>query len=299
MIPKFPEFKDIELSDKTEVDEITIQYPPYSDFEFGSLWAWNTQSEIQLSKLNDNLVVKFSDYVTGEPFLSFLGENKPLETINALLAHAESTGLKPHLKLIPEIAIRELLQHSGLKITEDRDHFDYIYFTGKHIKYEGRALKKARNQLNAFIRRYPNHQVRVLDLSNKEIQVEIKRLCKTWEKNKGTVSGDTEAFERFINHAEHFTYLSVGIYIDNTLVAFNINVLLPGRHSNCLFAKADTKYHGVYSVLMHETAKILQPMGYPYMNYEQDLGIIALRNPKMDLQPTEFLKKYHIVVLYP
>ncbi len=33
MIPKFPNFKKIELSDRADVEKFTLKYPPYSDFK--------------------------------------------------------------------------------------------------------------------------------------------------------------------------------------------------------------------------------------------------------------------------
>lgn len=76
MIPQFPEFKIVEVGDREAVESHTHRYPPYSDFNFTSLWAWDTSNERMISELNGNLVVRFTDYATNEPFLSFLGTNK-------------------------------------------------------------------------------------------------------------------------------------------------------------------------------------------------------------------------------
>lgn len=75
MIPEFPKFKHIELIDKEEIEQITHKYPPYSDFNFVSMWSWDIKGEIRISKLNNNLVVRFTDYLSGNPFFSFLGDN--------------------------------------------------------------------------------------------------------------------------------------------------------------------------------------------------------------------------------
>lgn len=75
MIPKFPKFKHIELIDKEEIEKITQKFPPYSDFNFISMWSWDIKVEMIISKLNNNLVVRFTDYLTGYPFFSFLGDN--------------------------------------------------------------------------------------------------------------------------------------------------------------------------------------------------------------------------------
>ena len=73
MIPKFPQFKKIELSDRVDVEAHTSLFEPYSDFEFTCLWTWDMKGERMISELNNNLVVRFTDYNTHNPFLSFLG----------------------------------------------------------------------------------------------------------------------------------------------------------------------------------------------------------------------------------
>src|SRR5574343_1109613 len=99
MIPEFPNFKNLELSDKKSIDNFTKKHPPYSDFNFTSMWVWNTTEEIQISILNDNLVVKFTDYLNGDHFYSFLGTNKIKETTNILLDYTEKTNNKAELRL--------------------------------------------------------------------------------------------------------------------------------------------------------------------------------------------------------
>lgn len=75
MISQFPQFKELELEDKEEIEKFTSKYPPYSDFNFVSMWSWDVRGDMRVSKLNNNLVVRFTDYLTGSPFFSFLGDN--------------------------------------------------------------------------------------------------------------------------------------------------------------------------------------------------------------------------------
>ena len=73
MIPGFPEFKKLELSNKEEIENFTSKFPPYSDFNFISMWCWDIKGETRISKFNNNLVVRFTDYLKGNPFFSFFG----------------------------------------------------------------------------------------------------------------------------------------------------------------------------------------------------------------------------------
>ena len=47
MLPEFPQFKKLELSDKEEVEKFTSKFPPYSDFNFVSMWSWDIKGEMR------------------------------------------------------------------------------------------------------------------------------------------------------------------------------------------------------------------------------------------------------------
>ncbi len=84
MINKFPEFKKLELSDKVELEKITRQYLPYSDYHFTQMWIWDNHEPSMLSKLDGNIVIRHSDALTGESFYSFLGSNCLNSTIKTI-----------------------------------------------------------------------------------------------------------------------------------------------------------------------------------------------------------------------
>lgn len=94
-IPRFPIFKSLTISDRLAVEKLLEPFPPYSDFNFTSLWAWDTSEERMISELNGNLVVRFTDYGTNAPFLSFLGVNKTIDTANMLFDYCGANDLAP------------------------------------------------------------------------------------------------------------------------------------------------------------------------------------------------------------
>ena len=102
MLPQFPQFKKLELSDKEDVEAITSKFPPYSDFNFVSMWSWDVKGEMRISMLNGNLAVRFNDYLTGHPFYSFLGDNNVSKTVDVLLNFSIEEELKPKLYLVHE-----------------------------------------------------------------------------------------------------------------------------------------------------------------------------------------------------
>ena len=130
MIPEFPQFKSLELSDKKDVEKFTVQFLPYSDFNFSNIWIWDLKKEMKLSILNNNLVVRFTDYLSGKPFLSFLGKNMVNETAKDLIIFSENKYKTDTLKFIPETVIK-FLDKTKFEIIPDVDSHDYIYNLSK------------------------------------------------------------------------------------------------------------------------------------------------------------------------
>lgn len=288
MIPQFPEFKKLELSDKEEVERYTEKFPPYSDFDFASIWSWDVKEEMGLSLLNNNLVIRFTNYTTGEPLLSFLGTDDVNETARELLRHA-SDGT---LGLIPEVSVVGL-DPTIFAIEEAREQFDYVCNVENHVSYEDRKLKSHRKLLQQFRNAYPGFERVSLDMTSKEAQEEVAHVYKRWDESRGFVTmSEAFAYERFLTGAGALNYTAVGIRVEGKLVAFHAASLPQGGCADALFSKADTTYRGVYAALDHVVAIDLLERGYTHMNIQQDLGIESLRRAKESLHPAYFLKKY-------
>ena len=58
----------IEHTHRQYVEAFTRHHPPYSDFNFLSMWSWDTDGILRIGEINGNLAVRFADYVTGSPF---------------------------------------------------------------------------------------------------------------------------------------------------------------------------------------------------------------------------------------
>ncbi|OGY35225.1 MAG: hypothetical protein A3D99_00960 [Candidatus Andersenbacteria bacterium RIFCSPHIGHO2_12_FULL_45_11] len=294
MTPEFPTFKKLEITDKNGIEHFTKQYPPYSDYNFTSMWSWDTKGEAHFSVLNDNLIIKFSDYVTDEPFYSFLGSHNVQNTIERLMAFIRSEGITPSLRLIPEHSIQENRTTSFL-ITEDRDNFDYVYSLDKLRTYEGSEYEQSRNMKNRFTRKYEKIQIVPLDLTKLNDRKIIQNLNQQWEMNKEyRLDNEEDAMARLLFPGNNFPLMSLGLLVNGNPVAFSISEVLNNGYAISHFVKADTQYSGVYSYLMYATATELSTKGCTLLNYEQDLGIPGLRYAKDVFRPVHFLKKYII-----
>lgn len=301
MLPQFPNFKPLELSDREDIEAITQKYPPYSDFNFISMWSWDVTGEMRISQLNGNLVVRFNDYITGKPFYSFLGNSNSTDTINQLLDLSRREGLDTMLKLLPESSI-DALERTLFVLEDDRDNFDYIYLLNKLKTYDGNKLRAKRNFYNRFKKNYI-YSVEILNASNPQMQERIMRLFDIWRKNKNINEEDAlnerRAFLRIFDVAADKKIIFVGMFVNEDLVGLVINELVSSEYATLHFEKADESYIGIYACLMLENAKILSIFDKKLLNFEQDLGKEGLRLGKRSFQPSNFLKKYILKATEP
>ncbi len=293
MIAQFPIFSNLDLSHKAEIEAITASFPPYSDFNFVSLFCWNTDGSTAVSVLHDNLVIKLPDYLTGDTVYSLLGSHSIEESLLELLKIA------PSLKLVPEATVNSLTVHDGFNIEEDRDNFDYIYDLGAVAILNGQRYKKIRNKLNSFNNWMPsNLVVRNLQELDSNDKAQLLALFDKWaehaEQSKEESAAERIAFSRLLEHTSYLNLLFTTLSLDSSVVGASINELLPHQQAICHFEKSIPYHQNIFSFLTNEAAKALREKEAKYVNWEQDLGIEGLRKSKMSYRPQMFLKKYTI-----
>ena len=302
MTSVFPQFASLDMSDILTLKTLTNSFPPYSDFNFTSLWSWDVQNQVKYSVLNQNLVVCFTDYVSGKPCLSFIGNHATHETAVTLLAYLQTSEQTPEIKLVPEICVPGL-RDNELSIELDPDNFDYILAIDRLIDYAGSQLKPHRNLVTKFSKQHQS-SIRFLDLSSATVQRNLIDFFELWIINKRLdyVEAENEfrAFQRLFQLASHSALIGIGLYVNDALAGFTINELLPNGFVMIHFEKADPgAFPGAYQVLMQETAKIFKQRGYLFINYQQDLGLPGLKKNKQSFDPHHYLHKYRLRLKTP
>lgn len=300
MIPQFPQFKPVHLNDRAYIESFTVQHAPYSDFNFVSLWTWDTDGSAQTAQLNGNLVLHMLDYVTRKPFFSFLGVNDVHATVATLLDHAEENDVQRKLQLIPQTVIDEVekLGHD-LIVEEDEDNHDYILCVEKMKTMAGNKLGPKRNFINRYRRMYEEHTtVGELNIADPNVRHSILALFHLWEDQNGKDRKDTidelMAITKLLDHADLIDLHVIGIFYKKQLIAFSIDEVTHDHHGIIHYEKANKEFVGLYPFLKQQTAHMLYERGCKYINYEQDLGVPGLKKAKKSFRPIHMLKKYTI-----
>lgn len=298
-IPLFPKFEKLILKHRKEINNFLHTNSPHSDFNFTSLWGFNTEDTFEISRLFDNLVIKFSGYFENIPFYSFLGKNNIEETVSTLLDHAENHNIDPRLKLISESILEQApFLYEKFTIQEDRDNFDYILSIPELVTLAGGTYAGERKVIHRLLSRNNDFVVKLLDINDIQIKKEIINCFSFWALKKGkseeNISHERTAIERILRDSCFLNLVAIGLYKDNSLIAFSISDAEHPEYAQALFLKADPSYNGIRHLLHHSLAKELSKRGHTFLNLEQDLGIPSLRDAKMQMKPIRLLKKYTI-----
>lgn len=293
MIDLFPLFSKLELKHKPSIDAIVSRLPPYSDFNFISLYSWNTDDSTYVSMLNGNLVIKQLDYVTGKPVLSLLGKNKIDESLASLLKASNE------LKLVPELTVESINNPQLFTIIADRDNHDYVYALSEMVGLSGEKFKKIRNKLNKFTSVGLMHLEvvttdTIAEVEKQEFILLFDAWAKTAKQSKEDSATEKIAFIRLLGVADSLPLLFTTVRQASNLIALHISENLENKYAICHFEKALSIYENLTTFAAHEGAKALLDKGIQFANWEQDLGLEGLRQAKSKWQPASFLKKYTI-----
>lgn len=298
-IPRYPAFKPLELTDRFAIESWTRRFPPYSDFNFVSLWTWNTGGKVEVSWLNDNLVVTFKDYSSPSRFYSFLGTNDVLATALTLLEAARQAGVDSRLQLIPEVVVDQAPElRRWARVAIDRSQCDHVLSTDEWSMLAGGHFRKKRNVVH-HLERTQAPVFRQVDAGRTDVQRAIQEVFGRWAVQRGCVGEEGTAVQalalkRVFSLERPGDLLSYGVSIGGEMVAYSINEPVPGGYAVGHFWRADRIVPGLYPYLLHQTCRALRAAGCRYLNTMQDLGTPGLAHAKALDRPHHFLRKYVI-----
>lgn len=295
-LPRFPAWSPLTVDLFPAIRDAVAGEELYSDVNPVSMYCWDT-GDLHVSSLHGNLVVQIPSYTDQEEqLLTFFGTREVVATASELLAAAPSLGVQAALSLIAE-PIAHHLRDAGFHVEEDMDHHDYILSTADHAQLSGRTFKKRRN----MIVRCQNLARVSTSLSYEvtpELRSQVEIITAAWAKKKEEEgrdpTADIDALDRLWECAPSADMLFFVLFANGAPAAFSITERVSPDMVLVHFEKTDYTVPGLGAVLLHEVSKELQAIDIPYMNIEQDLGIVGMRHNKQLRRPTRYLKKYKV-----
>lgn len=288
-IPRYPEFRDLILDDKTAFDAAFQKFPPrISEFTFTNLYSWRKAYRFKAALCGEFLIVR-SDAGARPAFFEPIGEgDKKVMMLNIL----RDTG--GNFMRVPEETARAFAEDPGVVVEEDTDNFDYVYATSDLVNLQGEKYDGKRNLIRQFSGRYRYEYARLDHATIGECLAFEERWCGS--RDCDSVDGlrnERQAIREMSDNCLVFGLIAGGIRIDNEIVALAVAEPLNPRTLVMHVLKADPNITGLYQAIMRDFLK-REAGAFEYVNLEQDLGVPGLRKSKLSYHPVSMIKKYTV-----
>jgi len=288
------EFKRIELEDKVWADSLL----KISDFRgaeycFTNLFIWDGIYKSKIGRYKDFLLLR-----TGEEgaysYLYPAGKGDLKEVIDLMIDDsAKSASPFRMIGLTTEsMNLVENLYPWRFSFKPVRDSFDYIYESEKLITLSGKKLQPKRNHLNYFITNYnwsfeeltPDMIGEILDFNHEWCR---RVECKKYE----TLSWESCAVEKCLGNYKELNVKGAVLRIDGKIVAYTVGEVLNSDTVIVHIEKAFSDVRGAYPMINREFISLLAK-DYKYVNREDDIGDMGLRQAKESYYPIFMLEKF-------
>lgn len=295
--PKFPEFKPLELEDRTFLhDFIWRSQPETSELTFTNLFIWRKHYGFQWSTLGEWLLV--ISRAPGRESLALppLGPAPRREPLRAVLGWLSERGkaLDPRVERAGAMLVSEVEAGGEFVAEPARDQFDYIYRTSDLIDLAGSRYHAKRNHIALLAERHPYSYAR-LDESH---IIPCLNLAEAWcsfkrcDEDMG-LKDEWDAVREALGHYPRLDLRGGVILIEGRVEAFALGELLNERTAVIHIEKANPEIPGLYAAINQEFCRN-EWSSVPFLNREQDLGEEGLRKAKLSYHPAQFLEKFTI-----
>lgn len=288
------EFKDIEIKDKSTIQNFIDSKTENSEINFTNLFIWAECYSTQYVVWEDVLIIM--NISPSGRYLCFFPKGngnikKALRQMYEFL-HSKGESLVITNASQEEAEIFKEVFPRGT-VTENRDFEDYVYLRESLVNLSGKKLHSKKNHLNRFKKHYPDYVYREMTKNDFDRCVALaKRLI-----SEGTREGEISDYWEILSIKrlfENFDVLGLKggvIEIDGEIVAFTVGEGQNDKYAIIHAEKADTSYEGAYAAINNEfVAKTLTE--YEFINREEDMGLEGLRKAKLSYRPHYMIKKY-------
>jgi len=257
---------------------------PLSEYTFPNLYLFRKNHDYEVL-IDSDVFIKGRSY-DGHIFLMPTTDVRTLD----MAALKERMAGVDFLFPIPE-AWLTAFSPDAFEISFVEGDTDYLYTVEKMSTYAGRKLHKKRNLLKQFNELYTSE---ARPLTNEHLD-QARAVLDGWlaETDLDAEQTDYGPCREAIDRYEELVLCGGIYYADGEPAGFVLGEEVNDETYVLHFAKALTKFKGVYQFMFNNFAKILPPK-YQFLNLEQDLDKENLRVFKSSYVPDALLKKARV-----
>jgi hypothetical protein len=285
--------KIVTLNDIDIISKYLRLYPSENcDFNICNLICWGMYYKLEYAIVMDRLVL-FNPYYS---YLLFpIGEYFTAKELMELNQCCKEIHNNVEIMVVPEDYIDKTIGlDEYFEIINDEDWNDYVYLTDKLINLSGKKLAKKKNLISQFKREYPDYHIKSIDESDFK---EILDFSYKWKEiqNREDDYLDIEfiAIENIIKNWRYLPAEGIKIYVNNKIVSYAIFSPQTEDMYTVHFEKFNPMIKGSAQLVNQETALYLKDKA-KYINREQDIGDLGIRQAKRSYQPEKMVKYYRL-----
>ena len=272
----------------------------YCDRTVGVNYMWRVPFNGSYTIAHGCLILQVSYGVKGIHFTYPVGEN-PHVALDALDNYCRENGLPLQFTAVTNEEIAVLKDRYGeIEISANRDFFDYLYHYDDLATFAGRRYSAQRNHINRFIKQWPNWAYR--PIAREDVPA-VQDFLREYIARKTAFEPISRSEQTELRgcadllEVMHDFGMSGGILtVDGNIVAFSVGEKLGDTlYVHC--EKGDTRYPGVYQLMVREFAAHNASSKLTFINREDDSGDAGLRQSKLAYRPCAILEKSIVKVL--
>lgn len=292
------EFKNLSWQDKNSYTQFFQSSPVhYAEYSFFGLWAWRHAYPIEIATSSQNLCWLRS----AGPLPGMFG---PVGNWRRDINWDEELANFKSGDVIYDVPgdLREILSsRKDLNFTEERDQHEYIYLVKDLISLKGKAFAHKRNRVRAFESAYewdyydmtPENFDEVLEFQQRW---RIHRDETMTEDEAASLMDEDIAIQEALKNWNEFNFTGGILKVDEKIIAYTIAEELDEKNLDIRFEKAFGEFAGSYQAINY---MFLKDRGtkYDFVNREEDMGEVGLREAKLSYNPVKMLEKYKMEIL--
>ena len=286
-------FRKIEKKDIGLIREFTSRSGLQScDFTLCGIYLWGDYYKYEICAYKNTLFVKGVDESGRAAFALPIGEMERSESIKLVCDYCRLHKIEPRFSFVPRCALDSFVGGNTLKL---EGWSDYIYDAESLKTLAGKKLHKKKNRFNKFEKSYKNHRFLRVDSEN------LCRLADFYQRFKqgnppdsDRLSAEEAIIGRILDEFENLSLNCGMLEVDGEIVGFAIGERV-GDTLYVHFEKAlrsfDGAFEAVNCLFVREFAN-----GARFVDREEDMNDLGLRQAKMAYCPEYFVDKYVVVM---
>lgn len=220
--------------------------------------------------------------------------NDPSDAVTAIEEDAAERGRPLDFCLMTEDQRKTLerIRPGKFRFLADRGDADYLYLRDRLASLSGRKFHRKRNAVSRFNKDHSDRQF--IPMTDKNVN-DALTVANRWFQSRNDSDDPVLRSERdaVIEAALHFSALGlIGglLYVDGIPAAMSIVSQTTDDVFDVHFEKSVPEWPFAYSVICHETARLLSSARL--INREEDLNLPSLRTAKLSWFPAAILWKF-------